>query len=89
MDIKIKVGQTLIGINVICEVPFYNKKLGIMTLTSLLKYDHEIKKMIIYVNVMLIYVNNIEKNFFYILICVNFMLIYANVTDRQTNISKV
>ena len=42
MDIKIKVGQTLIGINVICEVPFYNKKLGIMTLTSLLKYDHEI-----------------------------------------------
>ena len=31
-----------------------------MTLTSWLKNDHEIKKMIIYVNVMLIYVNNIE-----------------------------
>ncbi len=32
-----------------------------MTLTSWLKYNHEIKKMIIYVNVMLIYVNKIEK----------------------------
>ena len=35
-----------------------------MTLTSWLKYDHEIKKMIIYVIVMLIYVNNKEKIFF-------------------------
>jgi len=35
-----------------------------MTLTSWLKYDHENKKMIIYVNVMPIYVNNIEKIFF-------------------------
>jgi len=39
-----------------------------MTLTSWLKYDHEIKKMIIYVNLMLIYVNNIEKFFFLILL---------------------
>jgi hypothetical protein len=31
-----------------------------MTLTSRLKYDHKIKKIIIYVNVMLIYVNNIQ-----------------------------
>jgi len=30
---------------------FINKKLGIMTLTSWLEYDHEVKKMIIYVNV--------------------------------------
>ncbi len=35
-----------------------NKKLGIMTLTSWLKYDHEIEKTIIYVNVMLTNVNN-------------------------------
>ena len=27
-----------------------NKKLGFMTLNSWLKYDHEIEKMIIYVN---------------------------------------
>jgi hypothetical protein len=32
-----------------------------MTLTSWLKYDHEIIKMIVFVNVMLIYVNNIKK----------------------------
>ena len=43
---------------------FINKKSGIMTLTSWLKYDHEIKKMIFYVNVMLIYVNNIDKKYF-------------------------
>ena len=40
-------------------------------MTSWLKYDHEIKKMIIYVIVMLIYVNNKEKIFFW---NVNFML---------------
>jgi len=40
------------------------KKLGIKTLTLWLKKGHEIKKMIIYVNVKLIYVNNIEKNSF-------------------------
>jgi len=34
-----------------------------MTFTSWLKFDHEIKKMIFYVNFMLIYVNNIEKKF--------------------------
>jgi len=45
---------------------------------------------LIYVNVMLIYVNNIDTNilkkfsFYY-----NFILIYVNITDRQTNISKV
>ena len=41
-----------------------------MTLTSWLKYDHEIKK-----NGMLIYVNNIEKNYFLISIYVRVMLI--------------
>ena len=41
-----------------------NKKLWIMTLTSWLKYDHEIKKMIGYVNFMLIYVFNKEKKIF-------------------------
>ena len=46
-----------------------NKKIGIMILTSWLKYDHEIKKSI---NVMLIYVYNI---FIKISIYVNFMLI--------------
>ena len=46
-----------------------------MNLISWLKYDQEIKKMIIYVNIMLIYVNNIEKNFYQFLIYVNFMLI--------------
>ncbi len=35
-----------------------------MTLTSWLKYDHEVKKNIIYVNAMLIYVNNRRKNIF-------------------------
>jgi hypothetical protein len=35
-----------------------------MTLTSWLKYDHEIKKMIIYVNIMLIYVNNIYRTIY-------------------------
>ena len=34
-----------------------------MTLTSWLKYDHEIKKMIVYIDVMLVNVNNIEKIF--------------------------
>ncbi len=34
-----------------------------MTLTSWLKYDHEIKKMIVYVNVLLIYVNNIDEKY--------------------------
>jgi len=34
-----------------------------MTLASWLKYDHEIKKMIIYVNVMLICVNKIDKKY--------------------------
>jgi len=46
-----------------------------MNLISWLKYDQEIKKMIIYVNIMLIYVNNIEKFFLKFLIYVNFMLI--------------
>jgi hypothetical protein len=41
-----------------------NKKLGITTLASWLKYDHEIKKMIIFVNLMLIYVKNIKKYIF-------------------------
>jgi len=50
--------------------------------------------MIIYVNVMLTYVNNIdEKYFLKNLIYVNFMTIYANITYRQTygqtNISKL
>ena len=45
-----------------------------MNLTSWFKYDHEIKKMIIYVNFMLIFVN-IEKFYFLILIYVNVMLI--------------
>ena len=40
----LKIGLTLIEINVICEVPFYKKKLGITTLTSWLIYDNEIKK---------------------------------------------
>ena len=64
-----------------------------MTLTSWLKYDHEIKKMIIYVNVMLICVNNIDKKYLkQILIYVNFMIIYVNmiiyadVMLRRTNI---
>jgi len=35
-----------------------------MTLTSWLEYDHEIKKIIIYVDFTLIYVNNIEKIIF-------------------------
>ena len=48
-----KIGLTLIGINVICEVPFYKQKIR----DSWLKYEHEIKKMIIYVNLMLICVN--------------------------------
>ena len=39
-----------------------------MTLTSKLKYDHEIKKLISYVNVMLIYFNNIKHNFQFMLI---------------------
>jgi len=58
-----------------------------MTLTSWLKYDHEIKKMIIYVNIMLIYVNNIYRTIYLkkILIYVNFMLIYVNITERQTD----
>jgi len=30
-------------------------------MTSWLKYDHEIKKMLVYVNFMLIYVKNIKK----------------------------
>ncbi len=34
-----------------------------MNMTSWLKYDHKTKKMIIYVNVMLIYVNNKKKIF--------------------------
>ena len=34
-----------------------------MTLISWLNYDHEIKKMIIYVNVLLIYVNNIDEKY--------------------------
>ena len=46
-----------------------------MTWTSWLKYGHEIKKMIIYVNVMLMYVNNIEHFFFLILSYVNVMQI--------------
>jgi hypothetical protein len=33
-----------------------------MTMTSWLKYEHEIKKMIVYINVMLTHVNNIKKN---------------------------
>jgi hypothetical protein len=56
-----------------------------MTLTSWLKNDHEIKKMIIYINVMIINVNNREKIINTILIYVNFMLIYVNITDRQTH----
>jgi len=35
-----------------------------MILTSWIKYDHKIKKIIIYVNFTLIYVNYIEKIFF-------------------------
>ncbi len=34
---------------------FVNKKLGIMTLTSWLKYDHEINKTIIYVYSMIFF----------------------------------
>ncbi len=50
-----------------------------MTLTSWLKYDHEIKKIIIYV--LLTYVNNL-KFFFIILFFANVMwLIYANVAN--------
>ncbi len=78
---KKKIGLTLIGIND-ARFHFVNKKLGIMTLSSWLNYDHEIKQMIIFVNVMLIYVNNIEKNN---LIYDNFMLIYVNITDRRTD----
>ena len=43
------------------------------------------KKIIIYVNVMLIYVHNIDKYLKKILIFVYFMLIYVNITDRQTH----
>ena len=53
-----------------------------MTLTSWLEQN---KKMIVYVNVMLIYVKNIKKNFFKISIYVNFMTIYINITDGQTD----
>jgi hypothetical protein len=56
-----------------------------MTLTSWLEHDREIKKMIVYVNVMLIYVKNIKRNFLKILIYVNFMKIYINITDGQTD----
>jgi len=46
----------------------------------------KLKKMIIYVYVMLIYVNNIEKQIFLkLFIYVNFMLIYVNIGDRQTH----
>jgi len=50
-----------------------------MTWTSWLKCDNEIKKMIVYVTVILIYVNNIEIFFLKVLIYVNVMLIYANL----------
>jgi hypothetical protein len=68
MFLLLKTGLTLIGINVICEVPFYKLKirdydLRPLTLTSWLKYDHEIKKEIVYVNGMLIFVNKMEKKF--------------------------
>jgi len=43
-----------------------------LTLTSLLKQINN-------VNVMLIYVDNIEKKLIY----VNYMLIYVNITDRR------
>ena len=47
---------------------------------------YEIKKIIIYVNYMLISVNNIDKFFFFlILIYVNFMIIHVNITDRQAD----
>ena len=55
---------------------FLNKKLGIMNLTSYLK------KIIIYVNAMLIYVDKLE-NFFLILIYVNLCRNQRH-TDRQT-----
>ena len=53
---------------------FINKKIR--------NYDLEIKKMIIYVNVMLIYVNNID-GFKKKLIYVNFMLIYVNNGEKN------
>ncbi len=55
---------------------FINKKFGIMTLTSWLKYEHEIKKMIVSVDVML---NAIYNIFSKIVIYVNFMIIYVNI----------
>jgi len=54
-----------------------------MTFTSWLKYYHEIKKIIIYVNIMLIYVNNIEKIFKNKFIYVN-LCKYHRQTDRRT-----
>jgi len=56
MLLLLKIGLTLIGINVICEIPFYKLKirdydLRPLTLISWLKYDHEIKKVIVYVRV--------------------------------------
>jgi hypothetical protein len=59
------------------------QKLGITTLTSWLKYDREIQnKNLIYVNVVLICVNNIDKKTFKkMLIYVNFMLIYVKKVE--------
>ena len=51
-------------------------------MTSWLKYDYEIKKIMIYVNIIYIYF------FFYFNSCLfydNFMLIYVNITDRRTD----
>jgi hypothetical protein len=59
-----------------------------MTLTSI--YDHEIKKLIIYVNVMLIYANNIlklinlcQKIFKIFFIYAYVILIHVNIGEKK------